>query len=66
MRYIIIAAVSFVLLLVAAVPCTSCANEPEEVYSEVTEQLDDALAEFDLGIGLEDISSLSFETTVFP
>ena len=60
MRYIIIAAVSFVLLLAAAVPCTSRADEPDEVYSEVTEQLDDALAEFDLGIGFEDISSLSF------
>lgn len=60
MRYIIIAAVSFVLLLAAAVPYTSRADEPDEVYSEVTEQLDDALAEFDLGIGFEDISSLSF------
>ena len=60
MRNTIIAALSFVLLLAVVVPYTAIADEPDEVYAEVTEQLDDALAEFDLGIGYDDISSLSF------
>ncbi len=60
MKYFIIAAVSFVLLLAAAVPLKSLADEPEDIYSELTEQLDEALAEFDLGIGYDDISELGF------
>ena len=60
MKNFIIAAVSFVLLLTAAVPLYASADEPEDIYSELTEQLDEALAEFDLGIGYDDITELSF------
>lgn len=60
MRNIFIAFLSFVVLLSAVVPYTALADEPDEVYAEVTEQLDEALAEFDLGIGYDDISALSF------
>ncbi|MDO4862738.1 MAG: hypothetical protein Q4A05_01105 [Ruminococcus sp.] len=60
MKNIIIAALSFVLLLAAAVPYTALADEPEDIYAELTEQLDDALAEFDLGIGYDDVTELGF------
>ena len=60
MKKFIIAAVSFVLLLTAAVPLSAFADEPEDIYSELTEQLDEALAEFDLGIGYDDITEFSF------
>ena len=60
MRCFIIAAAAVLLLLGLAAPFTARAEDADDVCSEVTEQVDDALGEFGLDLSLGDVPGLSF------
>ncbi|MCQ2490869.1 MAG: stage III sporulation protein AE [Ruminococcus sp.] len=60
MRNFIIAVAGFILLLTSVVPYTVYASEPDDVYGELSDRLDEAFDEYDIGIGYGSIADLSF------
>lgn len=60
MKKTVIIVFTFIVLLLIAAPFSVSATDAEDYRDEISSQLDEVLSDYDLGIGYEDISELSF------
>lgn len=59
MRRVFIVMITVIIVFITVSPLGAYADEYYDAGAEITQDIDDALADFDLGIGYDDISDLS-------